>query len=203
MSKPTTSKATSKPDLSKPDAAQLTDTQLAVLSSAMANNIGIAVRPTTLKPLPASKVVASLVAKGLAREVQAKAGWPVWRTAGDGKAFSLKILKAGRTAIEEISAERTGDRPAPQQLASETAVAPATVTAVVPRAATKIGGVVGLLQRREGATADEMIAATGWLPHTLRAALTGLRKRGYAVERTRVGDGTAYRIASESVQAAA
>ena len=26
-----------------------------------------------------------------------------------------------------------------------------------------------------------LVAATGWLPHTTRAALTGLRKRGYAV----------------------
>ena len=30
-------------------------------------------------------------------------------------------------------------------------------------------------------TLAELIAATGWLPHTTRAALTGLRKRGYAV----------------------
>ena len=48
-----------------------------------------------------------------------------------------------------------------------------------------------------GATIDEIVAATGWLPHTARAALTGLRKRGYAIasdrsDRTR---GTVYRIA--------
>jgi Protein of unknown function (DUF3489) len=30
-------------------------------------------------------------------------------------------------------------------------------------------------------TLAELIANTGWLPHTARAALTGLRKRGYAV----------------------
>jgi hypothetical protein len=29
-----------------------------------------------------------------------------------------------------------------------------------------------------------------WLPHTTRAALTGLRKRGYAIERTRREDKT-------------
>ena len=39
--------------------------------------------------------------------------------------------------------------------------------------------VVGLLQRDRGATLAEIIAATDWLPHTTRAALTGLRKRGY------------------------
>jgi hypothetical protein len=34
----------------------------------------------------------------------------------------------------------------------------------------------------EGALLDKIVAATGWLPHTVRAALTGLRKRGYAIE---------------------
>ena len=41
-----------------------------------------------------------------------------------------------------------------------------------------------------------MIAATGWLAHTTRAALTGLRKRGYAVAIDRSDDkrGSFYRI---------
>jgi hypothetical protein len=39
--------------------------------------------------------------------------------------------------------------------------------------------------------------ATGWLPHTTRAALTGLRKLGYAVVRERVhGGNSIYRIAT-------
>ena len=37
------------------------------------------------------------------------------------------------------------------------------------------------------ATIDEIVAATGWLPHTARAALTGLRKRGYAIASDRCG----------------
>jgi hypothetical protein len=28
---------------------------------------------------------------------------------------------------------------------------------------------------------EALVEATGWLPHTTRAALTGLRKRGYTV----------------------
>ena len=40
------------------------------------------------------------------------------------------------------------------------------------------------------------MAATGWLAHTTRAALTGLRKRGYAVAIDRSDDkrGSFYRI---------
>lgn len=33
---------------------------------------------------------------------------------------------------------------------------------------------------RGGASLDELAGATGWLPHTTRAALTGLRKKGHA-----------------------
>jgi hypothetical protein len=59
--------------------------------------------------------------------------------------------------------------------------------------------VVGLLQRDNGATLDEVIAATGWLPHTSRAALTGLRKRGYAIEKHRSREGRrGYIIAAAS-----
>ena len=58
-----------------------------------------------------------------------------------------------------------------------------------PRAESKTAQVIALLQRPDGATLDELIAATGWLPHTTRAALTGLRKKGHAVERKAVEGG--------------
>ena len=65
-----------------------------------------------------------------------------------------------------------------------------------PRAGSKLARVIDLLQRSDGATIPTLTKATGWLPHTTRAALTGLRKRGYAVVRTRVDTGeSVYRIA--------
>lgn len=51
-----------------------------------------------------------------------------------------------------------------------------------PRSGSKLAQVIDLLRQDGGATTDELIGATGWLAHTTRAALTGLRKRGYAVE---------------------
>ena len=42
-----------------------------------------------------------------------------------------------------------------------------------------------MLSTDMGATLDELTGATGWLPHTARAALTGLRKRGYDVHLVR------------------
>lgn len=50
-----------------------------------------------------------------------------------------------------------------------------------------------LLVRDEGATLDEMISVTGWLPHTTRAALTGLKKKGYALSSDKVDGVRTYR----------
>jgi Protein of unknown function (DUF3489) len=65
-----------------------------------------------------------------------------------------------------------------------------------PRDGSKLALVIELLRRADGATVIDLTQATGWLPHTTRAALTGLRKRGYAVIRERIGAGDSiYRIA--------
>ncbi len=54
---------------------------------------------------------------------------------------------------------------------------------------------IELLRRADGATIVDLTQATGWLAHTTRAAITGLRKRGYAVTRERIGAGeSVYRI---------
>ena len=50
-----------------------------------------------------------------------------------------------------------------------------------------------LVVRDEGATLDQMIAATGWLPHTTRAALTGLKKKGFAISSDKVDGIRTYR----------
>ncbi|TXH18344.1 MAG: DUF3489 domain-containing protein [Gammaproteobacteria bacterium] len=67
--------------------------------------------------------------------------------------------------------------------------------AVLPKQQSKISVVLGLLQRHEGATIDQLVVATGWLPHTTRAALTGLKQKGHAVTSDKVeGRGRIYRV---------
>ena len=58
---------------------------------------------------------------------------------------------------------------------------------------TKRKQLADLLVRDEGATLDQMIAAMGWLPHTTRAALTGLRKAGYEMDSDKVDGVRTYR----------
>ena len=60
----------------------------------------------------------------------------------------------------------------------------------------KISLVADLLRRKGGATLAELVAATGWLPRTTRAALTGLRKKGHGIERGTRDGVTTYAIAA-------
>lgn len=63
----------------------------------------------------------------------------------------------------------------------------------------KLGIVVALMRRREGATIVQMGAATGWQPHSVRGALAGSLKRKHKL--TIVGEagggGRVYRISTE------
>ena len=86
---------------------KLTDTQLIVLSSAAGAEDGLARRPANMTSATAAKVAASLAGKGLAREIRAKPDTPVWREDTEGRAFSLKITRAGRDAIGIIDDDET------------------------------------------------------------------------------------------------
>lgn len=82
---------------------------------------------------------------------------------------------------------------------SETGAAmPAPSPSVPKRTETKIATLIALLTRTEGATLDQIVTATGWLPHTTRAALTRLKARGYAVTNVKANGIRTYR-ASEVV----
>ena len=62
------------------------------------------------------------------------------------------------------------------------------------RATSKIPAVIVLLKRAQGATLAEMVAATGWLPHTTRPALARLKKKGHVITKDKRDDVTCYRI---------
>jgi len=59
---------------------------------------------------------------------------------------------------------------------------------------TKTDTLLGMLHREEGATLEQMVAATGWLPHTTRAALTGLKKKGHEVSSKKAAGVRTYHI---------
>lgn len=53
----------------------------------------------------------------------------------------------------------------------------------VPRKGTKQAKLVGMLSRKSGVTLAKASEVLGWQAHTTRATLTGLKKRGYIIER--------------------
>ena len=65
---------------------------------------------------------------------------------------------------------------------------PGTANRIAPlsQPPTKQALLLERISREGGVTLDELTLVTGWLPHTVRAAITGLRKRGHDVTRQRV-----------------
>ncbi len=53
-------------------------------------------------------MTATLIEAGLAKEIRAKAGYPVWRKDEAGAAFSLKVLKAGRAMAARFAEASSG-----------------------------------------------------------------------------------------------
>ena len=69
--------------------------------------------------------------------------------------------------------------------------------APIPRPASKQATIAAMLRQRNGTTITELMAATGWQSHSIRAALTGLRKSGHQIQRQRDQSGaTRYRGAA-------
>lgn len=87
------------------------------------------------------------------------------------------------------------NRTARKARSATTSVSAAPVVIAVTTPPTKQTQLIVLLQRDQGATIAELVAALGWLPHTTRAALTGLRKRGHDIIKNRIDDVTRYSIA--------
>ena len=60
--------------------------------------------------------------------------------------------------------------------------------------------VLALLNRPEDATLDQMVEATGWLPHTTRAVLTGFKKKGHSITSEKVDGVRTYRVALSTAE---
>ncbi len=65
----------------------------------------------------------------------------------------------------------------------------------MPAKLTKTLTILKLVSRPKGASIAELKKAVGWKDHSIRAALTGLRKKGQDVQRDKNAKGvTVYRI---------
>lgn len=146
---------------------KLSNIQTLILKAAAEREARIALPlPETLRGGAAARVVGAMLAKGLLEEVDADmhSNDPVWRETGAGHGVTLVATDAGLGAI-----------------GAETEAAPtegATVSKPrTPREGTKQATLIAMLRAPEGATIEEIVAATGWRSHTVRGAMSGALKK--------------------------
>lgn len=165
----------------------LNDTHRVLLAAAaQREDASVLPLPEAMAEARARKAIAALIGADYVEEREVAASGVAHRTDGDLR-YGLFATASGLAAI--------GIGDATESPAAEDAVEPNGQPAAPPRQ-NKSALVIELLRREGGATLADLVAATGWLPHTTRAALTGLRKKGHVIDRVKVDGTTTFRIAS-------
>ena len=88
-------------------------------------------------------------------------------------------------------------RPAPDAASANVEPSPVSGPDSRPGAVQRVGKqdlILDLMRGEGGASLPGIVDVTGWLPHTARAALTGLRKKGHVIEKSKVDGETRYSI---------
>ena len=84
----------------------------------------------------------------------------------------------------------------PPRMARPAAEASGAPLVPLTKCPTKQSQIIDLLRSDGGVPLASIVAATGWQAHTARAALSGLRKQGHAIERCKIEGETRYAINS-------
>ncbi len=178
---------------------KLSDSQLVILSAAAKRRDGAVLPlPRSLKvnKAAATTVLESLLKKGLVAERPAAADAAHWHETRDDGRTALVINDTGLQAIgvevdRKTSKQSPSTKPRPKQRRRRAEPKPSgakpkggTPPPAV-RPGTKQALMIDLLKRKKGATIETIVETLGWLPHTVRAALTRLRQQGFRIERVR------------------
>jgi uncharacterized protein DUF3489 len=163
----------------------LMDMQLVLLSEAAHHSERAVTIPKRLGGGALARVVGPLLAKGSVEAVPHRGEMPVYKTEADGSRRALVITDAGFLAlgIELLDApaaqEAPTEQPVPARKKDAAAGKRATPSNPVrqPRPGIKQELLIAMLRRPEGTTVPEVVAAMGWLPHTVRGAIAGALKK--------------------------
>jgi hypothetical protein len=202
---------------------KLSDTQAVILSAAsQRDDRAILPLPETLKLKGGAltKVMGSLRNKGLIRAIETDGRPPrvvltsegmaaigVERDDEDGAPEGVTVAATGAMPAEADSAATPAKRRAKAKAEAAKPGKAAPAEKPTRRTGTKQALMIDLLKRPEGATVEQIAAATGWQHHTIRGAISGALKKklGLTVEATRTrevgpnktgakGSATVYRI---------
>jgi hypothetical protein len=174
---------------------KLTETQTIILSAGAQRPDNIALPlPKGLAGAAAKMAVTKMIEHGWLQEVDAnlRRNEPLWRETGDGHGTTLVVTDAGLLAI--------GIDPVVVKTVAAIREHAAKTSAPKPpsqRAGTKQAQIIALLERPEGATIAEIVAATEWQAHSARGLISGVLKKklGLVVGSSKEdGRGVVYRI---------
>ena len=176
---------------------KLSDSQAVLLATAAARS-DLSVLPPpetlTLKGAALERTLSALIRRGLIAEAAVerrarKSKWAV-EESDPRKRQRLVITPAGLDAIGVASSGEAASVTATQPGAAS--VTPAGVALARPGG--KLAVLLDAVSRPDGATLADLTAASGWLPHTTRAAITRLRQRGFDVRLATMGTRKAYHL---------
>lgn len=167
---------------------QLTEAQRSILEPACGRE-DLCVFPVgaALKGGAVGNVCKSLLKRGLIREVPASHAMTVWRHDEIIGALTLQATEAGKLALNPEAVMPLEQAPPPACLTASTASVKES----------RQDAFLRLLGRLEGATIGDMAEATGWQPHSVRGALSGVigKKLGLKVTSEKLPDrGRVYRV---------
>ncbi|AWN42746.1 DUF3489 domain-containing protein [Methylobacterium durans] len=168
----------------------LSEIHLSLLRAAAQRQDLLLTCPDGISTRAARTLATKLLRADLVTQVEVTADQPSWGEFANGP-VGLRITSAGLAEVGSEAATPAVSLESDDQVADRIAE---------PRSGSKLALVLSLLRREQGATLQDLIGATGWLPHSTRAALTGLRKRGYGLTRTLDAEGeSTYRISTEGM----
>jgi hypothetical protein len=174
---------------------KLTDAQFVVLSSASQ-------RPDRLLALrddahpSIGKTVNALLRRSLLEETPVRRGQPCWRRDENDKPIGAKITDTGLSALGIIPENLATNAGQPTDHRNGAVAS----TAWLAKPGTKQAELIERLRHEDGATIAGLSEAMGWLPHTTRAALSGLRQKGIVLLKLASPEGApVYRIAAAEV----
>jgi Protein of unknown function (DUF3489) len=170
----------------------LSDTQRLVLTAAIARK-DRCIYPITAKLTGGAvgNVARSLLKRGLVEEVPAGEN-TVWRHGDAGEPLTLRATKLSERLLAPVEKPQRRGRKARE------VEEPAAAAARASKRGSAQQALLALLSRPEGATIAELQEATGWQPHSVRGALSGLikKKLGHKVSSAKEERGRVYRVAS-------
>jgi hypothetical protein len=120
-------------------------------------------------------------------------------TASRKVATAKRLGRPPHKAAGKSSTPRKIRKQADVRIVPTKRVAPAPNPSVAPARQSKKAAVIALLARPDGAAISDLVGITGWQAHSVRAALTGLRKEGKDLVRAKDAGGvTHYRLATQA-----